>query len=157
MDEIPSTKPIGRPKEFKPEYCDLIRAFRARGYSISAFCSYVSISRDSFYRWKHEYPEFKEAADISDNDSEFYFEKKSHDIIEGEIDANAQQVALLKEERSRQHGVLKEKDSGKTEINIGSMNVLQNLSGEELQKKIEAKMKLLNLVKDTTDPDVTNG
>lgn len=151
MDETPSTKSRGRPAEYKPEYCDLVRAFRSKGYSISAFCSYVSISRDSFYQWKQRYPEFKEAVDIGDNDSEFYFEKKSHDIIEGEVDANAQQVALLKEERSRQHGVLKEKDSGKTEINIGSMNVLQHLSGAELQKKIEDKMKILNLLKDDSN------
>lgn len=143
--EDKTTNPIGRPKEFKPEYCDLLRAFRARGYSISAFCSYVSISRDSFYRWKHEYPEFKEAADVSDNDSEFYFEKKSHAIIEGEIEASTQQVAMLKEERSRQHGVLKEKDSTKTEINIGNMNVLQTLSDEQLQLTIAEKLKKLNL------------
>lgn len=144
MKEEIKITPIGRPKEFNPEYCDLLRTFRMRGYSISAFCSYVSISRDSFYRWKQEYPEFKEAADISDNDSEFYFEKKSHDIIEGEIEASAQQVAMLKEERARQHGVLKEKDTSKTEINIGNMNVLQNLTDEQLNLTISDKLKKLN-------------
>jgi len=146
MEET-KTKKLGRPVEFHPDYIKLVRDIRSRGYSISKFCSVVGISRDSFYRWKKEYPAFKEACDIAEEDSKAFFEELAVKGSTYEIKVNA---ALLKDERDRQHGSVKVADAGKTEINIGNMNVLEHLSQDELKQKIEARMKNLKLIPQVT-------
>lgn len=140
-DEIPTPKRKGRPPEFKEEYINLIRALRSEGYSISAFCSYVGISRDSYYRWEKEIPRFGEACKIAKEDSTASLENLGMRGARGEI--KGFNVAAWKEIMDRQHGSIRAEENAqnnKTEINIGNMNVLQNMSQEEFQAKLQQKL-----------------
>ncbi len=137
------TRPAHRPSKYDKEYCNLVRIIRSQGYSLAALRSHLGISKDTFYRWKKEYPEFGEAVELSDDDSQAFYERTGKRAMLGEIKIDSK---IWKEMQDRQHGSVQSTEGNKTEINIGNMNVLQQLSNEELQKKIEAKMKNLNLI-----------
>lgn len=54
-------RPIGRPTEYKPEYCQELIEFMGKGYSQEAFCGHVKISKQTLYNWYDEYPDFLDA------------------------------------------------------------------------------------------------
>lgn len=137
-----NSRPVGRPPKYDPSDIDLLHALRSQGYSISAFCAVRRISRNTFYEWKKSYPDFAYAADVGEECGQAYYERELKDIGTGEKKGN---VLALKENMDRQFGSVKATESAKTEINIGNMNVLQSLSDEDLQKRIAAQAKLLNL------------
>lgn len=143
-------KPVnpGRPSEYSPDYCSLIRVLRSEGHDISGFCSYVGITRKTYYNWQKDHPEFKEACEISKEDSDAHFNKIFHEGGLGKIDGFV--PAAMKEIYNRQHGVVKE-EAHKTEINIGNMNVLQSLSDADLQARIAHKLKLVQITQEVHD------
>ena len=51
----------GQPTKYKPEYCDEIRKFMGRGYSLSAFAGSTHCSRATIYEWERAIPEFSYA------------------------------------------------------------------------------------------------
>ena len=55
------TKPIGRPSEYVPEYCDQVREFMGRGYSLTAFAGAIGKSRECVYHWEQTIPAFSDA------------------------------------------------------------------------------------------------
>lgn len=128
------TNPVGRPVEYQDKYCSLIRMYLRQGYSKSKFCSEVGISRDSFYRWQKEYPEFKEACTIALEDNLAYYEDQYLLAAEGKKEIN---IAALKEARAGQHGSVQSPETKGNQINIGNINILQQKSDEELLQALE--------------------
>lgn len=63
-DNVTPKKKAGAPRKYKPEYCDEVISFMAKGFSVEAFAGHVWVSRATLYRWMEEYPEFKEAVAI---------------------------------------------------------------------------------------------
>lgn len=62
----PETHPgAGRPKEYKPEYCDIAAKACARGATIAEVADILGVSRFTIYRWMAEYSEFGDAIRIS--------------------------------------------------------------------------------------------
>jgi len=53
--------PVGRPTEYKPEYCDKVLPFMEQGYSITAFAGHLGVSRQTVYNWMDAHPEFFDA------------------------------------------------------------------------------------------------
>jgi hypothetical protein len=51
----------GRPSEYRPEYCDLVQEYMARGYSLTAFAGHIRQSRDAVYDWVRAHSEFSHA------------------------------------------------------------------------------------------------
>ncbi len=141
---------VGRPSSYSDEYCSLIRVLRSQGHGISGFCSYVGISEKTYYNWQKEHPEFAEACEIAVQDSDAHFTQLMLDGGTGKIDKFNQQA--INAVYNRQHGVVKD-DNHKTEINIGNMNVLQNLSDEDIQARIAHKLKLLGPIEVNNDDE----
>lgn len=52
---------VGRPIEYRAEFCDVVRENLATGLSLTACAGVIGHSRDSVYRWMEEYPEFSDA------------------------------------------------------------------------------------------------
>ena len=63
--KIKEIKEPGRPTDYKSEYCVQIIEYGTSGKPILKFCADLGISRSTFYKWKDEYPEFKEASEIA--------------------------------------------------------------------------------------------
>lgn len=53
--------PIGRPTKYTPETIKAVTDAIGAGMSIEDACIYADISKDSFYTWKAEYPDFSDA------------------------------------------------------------------------------------------------
>lgn len=137
-----TTSKIGAPVKYNPSYCEKIQLARCEGAPIVVACSTLGIAPDTYYRWKKEYPEFKEATELAEGlCTRWWFEVGKQGMLkEREI-----QPQLYNQLMDRTFGSVKTNDASKTEINIGNMNVLQNLSQEDLQKKIASKLAALGL------------
>ena len=52
---------VGRPSEYRPEYCDAVLAFMSQGYSLTAFAGSIRMARDTVYEWIKAHREFADA------------------------------------------------------------------------------------------------
>jgi hypothetical protein len=53
--------PGGRPTKYEPRFCDMVVEEMAKGYSLSAFCGIIGVSRATINNWMAENPGFLEA------------------------------------------------------------------------------------------------
>lgn len=51
----------GRPTKYKKQYCKELVAYMAKGHSLTAYAGHTGISRETFYQWAKEKPEFSDA------------------------------------------------------------------------------------------------
>lgn len=52
---------VGRPSEYRPEYCELVIERMAQGYSLTAFAGTIRVSKNAVYEWIREYEAFGDA------------------------------------------------------------------------------------------------
>lgn len=55
-----SDKPVGRPPEYTPEILGKAASLIRIGYTHEETCEMLDISRQTYYRWQKEYPEFSD-------------------------------------------------------------------------------------------------
>lgn len=53
--------PGGRPSKYKPEYCELVLADMAQGFSLTAFAGLIGTNRQTLLNWQEAHPEFLDA------------------------------------------------------------------------------------------------
>ena len=51
---------MGRPTKYRPELCAPVIDLMRQGASKVEVCAELDISRDTFYRWQEEHPEFSD-------------------------------------------------------------------------------------------------
>jgi hypothetical protein len=56
-----SGKRPGQPTKYRPEYCQELVEFMAKGYSIEAFAGHIRVTADTVYEWCRVHKEFSEA------------------------------------------------------------------------------------------------
>jgi hypothetical protein len=64
MATPPTGEPLGRPSNYRPEYCDLIIAEMAKGYSLGACAATIGCARSTINEWVSRYPDFSEAVKL---------------------------------------------------------------------------------------------
>lgn len=125
--------------KYKPEYCQIIQDIASQGGHIAAMrwgCG--GISKDTWYRWKDEIPEFKEAIEKAKLISQVYWEELGHRGIKGEVKFfNAPTYALMMQSKFEEDY----KRGTSTEVNI--TNNTLTLTSEEVQERIEQKLEKL--------------
>lgn len=57
----PAKGPVGRPSEYRPEYCELVQDFMGKGFSLTAFAGSIRVARETVYAWIKEHHEFSDA------------------------------------------------------------------------------------------------
>jgi hypothetical protein len=55
---LPNPKQLSK---YKPEYCEQIVEFLAKGHSVGAFAGHVGVHRDTVYEWAKTFPKFDDA------------------------------------------------------------------------------------------------
>lgn len=70
---------IGRPAEYKPEFCNIVIEQMQKGYSKEATAGAIGISKQTFYRWMKEYKDFSDAVQIGEVLSQQTWEGKAVD------------------------------------------------------------------------------
>lgn len=59
-DEV-EKRPVGRPSEYDPAYCDGVVEFMGQGYSLTAYAGEISHHRETLLEWGKVHPEFSDA------------------------------------------------------------------------------------------------
>lgn len=118
------------------------------GLSEARICKRLGISVTTLKAWINKHKDFKTAYEIGQAQKEAWWEEMGIAGMTGQIDKFNATVFLGF--MNRQYDWNKKND-GKTEINIGTLNQLNNLTNAELQQKIESKMKKLKLLTATDE------
>lgn len=129
---IPATR--GAPSKYRSEMCDTIIKVAQDGGFHAAMMMACGISNDTFYRWKNEIPEFKDAVAQADIISLAFQEAVLVDGMLGKIknyNFSANAMALNNKWRA-QYSRVNGGSGDTTEININAIN----LSPKEIDSKI---------------------
>jgi len=54
-------KKNGRPTKYSPKLCVLLPALFSNGESVSEVCAYLDITKETFFQWVKQYPEFSDS------------------------------------------------------------------------------------------------
>ena len=136
-----------RKGKYDPSMCQTILNVAEQGGHVPAMMKAIGIlSKDTFYRWLREHPEFNEAYEASKVASQAFYEEVLLAGALGKI-KNFNFNALAMTLNNKFCEEYKRNATGSTsEINIGSINSIEHLDSKELDKKIAKLQEKLNLI-----------
>lgn len=137
VEFLPAT--AGGNTKYRPEMCDVVVQVAHDGGFHAAMMVALDIGNDTFYRWKREIPEFKEAVEKADLVSLALQEAALMDGMLGKIKGyNFSANAMILNNKYK--SLYQRADGGSnTEITINTVN----LSPEQLDSKIAQKLEKL--------------
>lgn len=97
--------------KYDPSYAQRVTEMFRDGSSITKVAAVkLGITRDTYYKWKESYPEFKEAAELGEQISETIHEAKLESGADGEIDNYnaASRIFIMKSRFRKTYGEQKE-------------------------------------------------
>jgi len=138
---------IPRKTKYNPDMCQKIIDVAEQGGHVAAMLKAIGIrSKDTFYRWLRDYPEFNEAYEASKLASQAFYEEVLLAGALGKIkNYNFNSIAMVMNNKFSDE-YKRSATGSNTEVNIGSINSIEHLNSTELDKKIERLQKKLNLI-----------
>lgn len=91
---------VGRPSNYKPEYCDKIVEVMAQGYSLEAAAAKLDIPIRCLYDWQAKHPEFSQAIHEGRIKALAWWEERALNTAGGSP-GNSQIISLGLRNRSR--------------------------------------------------------
>ena len=67
--------PVGRPTDYKPEYCERVVELGKEGFSHAQIAAELDVCRNTLYNWANDNPEFLSAILKARDYSQAWFEK----------------------------------------------------------------------------------
>lgn len=141
--------------KYSPEMCDQIIQIAMEGGGVAKMCSVIGIkSRDTFYRWLEEYPEFGEAYKTAKTENLALMEDIGLKGMMGQIkNFNFSLWAMMMNNRHHEE-YKRSSNGGGTEINIGAINSIEKLDMGKLEERLNlVKQKLSLLSTGESDDD----
>lgn len=133
MDEF---KKVGRPTDYKKEYCELLIEHMAAGFSFESFAGKVGASKQTIYDWMTKNVEFLDARKKGDALSLLWWEKEGKDGMWSGKQFNA---AIWMINMKNRHG-WRDRVEMKSTVKIDS-EAVQKLSDEDLVQTIKEALK----------------
>lgn len=128
--------------KYSPSFCDIIIQVGTQGGHVANMCQAIGVgSRDTFYRWVKEYPEFAEAYETATLYSEAFYERELIKGMLGETEKfNHNTAVLIMQNKFGKHW----KPTGKpnTEITINSLTNLDDKALDAKIKKLQSKLEV---------------
>lgn len=129
----------GAPSKYDPAMCDKVIATAAQGGHIAEMMLSIGIkSKDTWYRWQKEHPEFAEAVKDASTVSLAFHERN---LLQGALGMipgfNATAYAMIMNNKFKAE--YSRSGSGGTEITVNNLN----LTDEQMLQKIQQKYKRL--------------
>lgn len=139
-------EPRGPKAKFKQEMCDQVVACAATGEHIAGMMMTIGVkSKDTWYRWQQEYPEFKEAVEYAKIVSQAYYERLGLMGVRGEVpNFNASTFALLMNNKFSDDYKRGSSGNSGTEITLNTINYTPDQINEKIAQKLE-KLKSLGV------------
>jgi len=128
--------------KYHDKLCQDITKLMAAGFSDTEVLSQWKVSRDTFYRWKREHPEFKEAHELG----KIMFDA-THEQLgrEGMLKTRDIDYQFWRDLGKYRHGWSDKSstNTNNTQINIDKINILQQQSNSELIDYIKSNIEEL--------------
>lgn len=136
-----------RKRKYSPDMCEKIIEIAANGGHVAQMCVELGIgSKDTFYRWLNEYPEFAEAYETAKLHSQAFWESVGTMGTTGQLKGfNATTYAIIMNNKFSED--YKRSGTGSnTEINIDNRSVnVEQLSNEQLDQRLKELSETLSL------------
>lgn len=89
---------MGRPTQYKPEFCEMLIKHMDKGFSITSFGAVVECSRDTLYEWAAKHKDFSDAMKAGKTKSALHHEKVLQMMAHGKIKGGnvAAQIFMMK-------------------------------------------------------------
>jgi hypothetical protein len=75
--EVPAK--VGRPTDYKPEYCDMLIEHMSKGFSYESFAGLIGTCKQTIYTWEKANPEFLDAKNRAFSACNLFWEKLAID------------------------------------------------------------------------------
>lgn len=85
----PAPRPIGRPTDYDPAFCQRVIELGAEGYSRAELASALSCSRQTLANWEGEHPDFLDALKRAKDEALAWWEGQARQGIHMGSDFNA--------------------------------------------------------------------
>lgn len=127
--------------DYDQKYCAEVYKYMSAGFSETQAIASLGTSRSTFYRWKKEYPDFKEACDKG----KVQFDAKHEELgVQGMMKTIDIDYQFWRDLGKYRNGWTEKANASvtthNTQINIDQMNVLNDQSNEELLLYIKSQM-----------------
>ena len=76
-------RPVGRPSDYKPEYCDQVVAHCTDGASLTSFAAEIDVARSTINEWMEKHPDFSEAVKRAKAKCAAWWEKQARSGASG--------------------------------------------------------------------------
>ena len=83
--KIESRRSVGRPTDYKPEYCEMLIKHMAEGLSFECFAALVDTSRETLYNWTEKHPEFLYAKKRGLEKCQLFWEKLGKVLVSDDV------------------------------------------------------------------------
>ena len=139
-------------REYNTKYeswmCDKLVDVAEQGGHVAQMCKAIGIrSRDTFYRWLQQYPEFKDAYEASKLESQSFYENLLLAGALGKIEKfNFPSIAMILNNKFGDDYKRSGTGGSNTEITIGAINTIEAMTEDQLSNKIKSLQKKLDLV-----------
>lgn len=130
---------MAAPDKYQEKYCADIYRQMAAGLSDTQVMAQWGVSRSTFYRWMKEHPELKEAHEKGKVAFDAIHEEYG---IQGMLKQTDMEYAFWRDLGKYRNGWAEKQSTAtqNTQINIDTMNVLNEQTNEELLAYIKNKM-----------------
>jgi len=65
MTDTTEKRPVGRPSQYDPVYCERVIELGKLGKSVEQIAAQIGVGTKTMYNWRDEFPEFLHALDIA--------------------------------------------------------------------------------------------
>lgn len=135
-----------RKTRYKPSMCQKIIDVGSAGLGVSHMCLAIGVaSRDTFYRWLREYPEFEEAYKEAKTRAQAKLEEVGFMGMTGQLkgfNAKTWEITMC---NKFPDDYKRTANGSNTEINIGSINSIEQMDSKSLDAKIQQLQEKLGL------------
>ena len=76
---------VGRPTDYKPEYCEMLIEHMAEGYSFESFGGIIEVDETTLYEWAKKHTQFSLSKNIGTQKSMIWWEKMGRKGMINEI------------------------------------------------------------------------
>ena len=139
---------VGRPPEYRPEMCKELVDLMEQGWLDCEVYSKWNISKNTFYRWIRENPEFAEAYQTGLPKCESYMVKKLKEMMTGDLTGKHSFTATISLLNNK-FGWAKTTTgdpTNSTNINVNTLNVFNNQDRQETLEFIKDQLVKQNII-----------
>lgn len=78
-------RPIGRPSDYRPEYCQRVVEWGRLGWSFAEMAAEIGIAKQTLYNWQEKHSDFMDACSRAQTQCQGWWERKGREGMEAPL------------------------------------------------------------------------